>query len=305
MSVTPLCRKLFISTMDAQISSSYWLDRPLEVLSRVSSRDRGWAGFQASLIRVAGGSSQPAVLARHNVTMLVGRPLSTVAKCDGVIDARLQSAGVFDFLPANSTVAWVDRGSSLFLAVGLEQELLRRTALEMSIDPDRMGFAPRLTCRDPQIEHLLWALKAELEADDPHGRLYADSLGVALASQLLRRWSHLVPERRSGGLTGAQLKRVLSYIHDRIDDDLTLMKVAGVAGVSPSHFNLLFRQSVGVPVHRFVMRKRIERAVELLMGTQMPVCDIALKAGFANQSHLALRMRCSLGVTPKELRESR
>ncbi|MFZ0682728.1 MAG: hypothetical protein WAM84_07610, partial [Candidatus Cybelea sp.] len=141
MSVTPLCRKLFISTMDAQINSSYWLDRPLEVLSRVSSRDRGWAGFQASLIRVAGGSSQPAVLARHNVTMLVGPPLPTVAKCDDAIDARLQSAGVFDVLPASSPVAWVDRGSSLFLAVGLERELLRRTALEMSIDPDRVRFA--------------------------------------------------------------------------------------------------------------------------------------------------------------------
>jgi AraC family transcriptional regulator len=305
MSVTPLCRKLFISTMDAQISSSYWLDRPLEVLSRVSSRDRGWTGFQASLIRVAGGTSQPAVLALHNVTMLVGPPLSTVAKCDDVIDARLQSAGVFDVLPASSAVAWVDRGSSLFLAVGLEPKLLRRTALEMSIDPDRVGFAPRLTCRDPQIEHLLWALKAELETDDPHGRLYADSLGVALAAQLLRRWSRVLPERRSAGLTGAQLKRVLSYIRDRVDDDLTLSTVAGVAGVSPSHFNLLFRQSVGVPVHQYVMQTRIERAVELLTGTQMPVCDVALKTGFANQSHLAFRMRRSLGVTPKALREAR
>ena len=81
--------------------------------------------------------------------------------------------------------------------------------------------------------------------------------------------------------------------------------VAGVAGVSPSHFNLLFRQSVGVPVHQYVMRTRIERAVELLTGTQIPVCDVALKTGFANQSHLAFRMRRSLGVTPKALREAR
>jgi AraC family transcriptional regulator len=305
MSVTTFCRKLFIATMDAREEANYWLDRPLEVLSRVSSLDRGWAGFQASLIRVAGGTSQPTVLARHNVTMLVGSPLATVAECDGVRAARFQSPGVFDVLPASSSVAWVDQGSSLFLAVGLEHELIRKTALEMSIDPDRVAFAPRLTCRDPQIEHLLWALKAELEVDEPSGRLYADSLGIALASQLLRRWSHAQPKHLSGKLTKAQLKRVLSYIHERLADDLTLQEVAGVANISLSHFNLLFKQSVGIPVHQYVLRKRVERAVELLMRTQMPLCDIALKAGFANQSHMALRVRRSIGVTPKELREAR
>jgi AraC family transcriptional regulator len=291
--------------MDARVDAGHWFDRPLEVLSRVSSLDRGWTGFRASIVRVAGGSSEPAVLARHNVTMLVGAPLPTVAKCDDVMDARLQAPGEFDVLPASSSVAWVDQGSSLFLAVGLEHELVRRTALEMGLDPDRVAFTPRLTCRDPQIEHLLWALKAELEVDEPLGRLYADSLGVALAAQLLRRWSDAQSKRLPGRLTNTQLKRVLSYIHDRLAGSLTLIEIAEIANVSPSHFNLLFKQSVGMPVHRYVMRRRVERAAELLTRTQLPLCDIALKAGFANQSHMALRMRRAIGVTPKELREAR
>ncbi len=214
MSVTPLSRKLFISTMDDRLEVNYWLDRPLEVLSRRTSLERGWTRFQASLIHVAGGSSQPALLARHNVTMLVGSALATAAACDGVTAARLQEPGQFDVLPARSSVSWVDRGNSVFLAVGLEHELVRSTALEMGLDPDRVAFAPQLTCRDPQIEHLLWALKAELETDEPYGRLYADSLGVALASQILRRWSHRHFKPLARSLTGALLKRVLAYIHD-------------------------------------------------------------------------------------------
>ncbi|MFY9718770.1 MAG: AraC family transcriptional regulator [Candidatus Cybelea sp.] len=289
-----------MQAMEAHGESS-WLDRHQEVLSRTS---RQWNGFRASVMDVAGGITEPVWLARHNVTMLAGAPLPTAATCDGVTDSRFQTPGEFDVFPAGSSVTWFDQGNSKFLAVGLEHELIYRTALEMNLEPDRVAIAPRLTCRDPQIEHLLWALKAELEEDSPLGALYADSVGVALASQLLRRWSRGRAKPAGAKLTKAQLTRVLSYIHERIAGELTLVEIAGVANVSPSHFNVLFKRSVGTPVHRYVMRKRVERAVELLTRTQLPLCDVALRAGFANQSHLALRMRRTLGLTPKALRAS-
>ncbi|HEX3370844.1 MAG TPA: AraC family transcriptional regulator [Candidatus Cybelea sp.] len=291
--------------MDARSEQGRWLDRPLEVLSRVSSADRGWAGFSASLIHVAGGTSMPATLARHNVTMLVGQPLRTVARCDETMDARLQRPGEFDILPARSSVEWVDQGSSLFLAVGLQDDLIATTAIEMGLDPDRVGFVPQLTCRDPQIEHLLWALKAELESQAPYGRIYADSLGIALASQLLRRWSRVAREPLAAGLPDRELKRVLSYIHEQLGAGLTVATVANVAGVSPSHLNVRFKQSMGTSVHQYILRKRVERAAELLARTQLSICDVALQSGFANQSHMALLMRRFIGVTPGRLRAAR
>jgi len=287
--------------MEATVNAGFWLERHQEVLSRTS---REWNGFRASVMDVAGGITDPVRLARHNVTMLAGPPLPTAATCDGVADCRFQTRGEFDVFPAGSSVTWFDQGNSQFFAVGLEHELVYRTALEMNLEPDRVAIAPRLTCRDPQIEHLLWALKAEIEEDSPLGALYADSIGVALASQLLRRWSRGRTKPAGAKLTKAQLTRVLSYIHERIAGELTLVEIAGVANVSPSHFNVLFKRSVGTPVHRYVMRKRVERAVELLTRTQLPLCDVALRAGFANQSHLALRMRRTLGLTPKALRVS-
>ncbi|HTX58947.1 MAG TPA: hypothetical protein VMH02_04655, partial [Verrucomicrobiae bacterium] len=198
MSVTPLCRNLFISSMENALVAGGWLDRPLRALWRISSRGRGWSGFDAALICVSGGISEPTLLARHNVTMLVGSPLRTTAACEGVVASRAQEPGTFDVLPARSTVSWVDEGSSLFLAVGMDHELICETAFEMGVEPNAVSFVPRLTCRDPRIEHLLWALKAELESVEPQGRLYADSLGVALASQLVRRNVRAVPHSRSG-----------------------------------------------------------------------------------------------------------
>jgi len=75
-----------------------------------------------------------------------------------------------------------------------------------------------------------------------------------------------------------------------------------VAGVSPSHFKTLFKRSVGMPVHQYVIRTRVDYATELLQRGEGPLADIALQAGFANQSHLARCMRRIAGVTPGQLR---
>jgi AraC family transcriptional regulator len=167
-----------------------------------------------------------------------------------------------------------------------------------------VAFIAKLSCRDPRIEHLLWALKCELEADEPQGRLYADSVGIALASQLVRRYARTVPDLPSGGLQKRRLRRVLAYIDDRLSQDLTLTELAGVAGVSLSHLKLLFKRSVGVSVHRYVVQRRVQRATELLTHTKEPLAEVALQAGFANQSHMARWVRQSLGVTPKTLRDA-
>jgi AraC family transcriptional regulator len=290
--------------MEGLFRTEDWRERPLRTVSRLSSRERGWRGFDASLIRIAGGASERVVLARHNVTMLAGSPMRTEVRCDDVAQDRLVRPGDFDVLPGGSSVSWVDEGDGLFLAVGVNHELLCEVAFAMRLQPEKIVVTPRLNHREPRIEHILWALKAELEAGAPEGKLYAESLGVALAAQLLRPHASSLRTPVSGGLPNRRLRRVLAYIDERLASDLSLSEIAEVAGISPSHFKMLFKQSVGVPVHRYVLRKRVERAAELLTRTQIPLCDVALQAGFANQSHMALCLRRSLGVTPKTLRDA-
>jgi AraC family transcriptional regulator len=281
-----------------------WLERPLGVISRLSAESRGWTGLNAALVEVSGGVSRLVVLARHNVTMLVSSPLRTTACCDDVSETRTQRPGDFDLLPAASSVSWIDYGYSTFFSVGLEHWLMRQTAYDLGVEPDRIAFEPHLTCRDAQIEHLVWALKAELEAEQPCGRLYADSLGIALASRLVRRWASVTSDLIPAGLPKRKLERVLAYVRDRIADDLALADIAAIAGVSPTRFKRLFKQSMGIPVHQYVMRRRVERATELLRRTNMPLSEVALQTGFANQSHMATTVRRAIGVTPKALRDA-
>ena len=109
--------------------------------------------------------------------------------------------------------------------------------------------------------------------------------------------------RSPGGLGAWKLKQVISYIEDNLESELSLAEIASVAGVSVSHLKTLFRQSTGMPVHQYVLRRRVERAKLLLQDRSLSIAQVAFAAGFAHQSHLARHMRKILGMTPAVVRQ--
>jgi AraC family transcriptional regulator len=102
-------------------------------------------------------------------------------------------------------------------------------------------------------------------------------------------------------LSRPQLRRVTDFIEAHLDDDLSLRRLAPVAGLGLSHFKLLFRGSTGLPLHQYVIRRRVERARQLLAEGELPMSLVALEAGFTHQSHMARHMRRLLGVAPSAL----
>ena len=268
---------------------------------RHTSHERFWTGFEAALIETSGGVSQARYNNAHGISVQVGAPVRTTARCDGAVSRRLQVPGSIDLMPLGFSGEWQDEGPTAFLCIHLSPSLVQSTAEEMDVNPDRVSMLPLLQFMDPQIEHIGWALKAELETPEPSGRLYADGLGLALAAHLLRQHAPLVP-RVTKGLPKRRLQLVTDYIRDHLAQDLRLVQLAEVASVSPSHFKCLFKQSVGVPVHQYVLRSRVDYAVDLLVKSKLPLSDVALQAGFANQSHMARCVRRATGLTPSTLR---
>jgi AraC family transcriptional regulator len=284
------------------LSGTRFAEVPYTFVRRASSVDRFWTGFEASIYTGFGGYAGYDSFPYDEICMLIGPPIGTVCRVDDVLSRRIQSAGEFDILPAGSSYAAVDEGTSDFFAVKLSRTLVRTVADGMGIDPDRVTIRPQLQQRDAAIEHICRALAAELESAEPAGRFFADSLGLALAAQLLRRYVPIVTPRMSRGLSTRSLRHVTEYVEEHIALDLTLAELARIAGVSPSHFKMLFKLSVGLPVHQYVMRRRVEHAMNLITTGTVPLSDVALAAGFANQSHMARCMRRFVGATPAALR---
>ena len=101
----------------------------------------------------------------------------------------------------------------------------------------------------------------------------------------------------------ARLRRVTEYIHEHLDQHLTLAQLGAVVFMSPYHFARLFQHSTGLPPHRFVVRARIDHAASLLLAAPEPsIARISQTVGFRTPSHFATVFHRIKGVTPSEYR---
>jgi AraC family transcriptional regulator len=107
-----------------------------------------------------------------------------------------------------------------------------------------------------------------------------------------------------GGLGDRKLLQVTNYINDYLDQDIKLANLAQLLGMSQSHFSYLFKQSMGISPHQYLLQQRIERAKQLLKQTDRSVMEIALTCGFDSHSHLSKQFRQLTGMTPKAYRLS-
>jgi Transcriptional regulator containing an amidase domain and an AraC-type DNA-binding HTH domain len=271
----------------ASVSTS---DRELQIKAWVST-------FEAGLTEIA---EMPHAL----VCMHLGPSVEVRCMRGGTVREGREVAGDLDIVPARTAASWEMKQEGTALIMCVPDALLRAVAVRLDRDPGAIDIADRFQMRDPVIEHIGWTLKADIDSNLAGGRLLRDSLGVALAARLLQRhYRGSLPMREiRGGLTHTKLERVIAHIEDNLASKLSLPGIAEIAGMSVSHLKTLFRNSTGVPVYEYVLRRRVERAQFLLRSHKLSIAEIAVATGFAHQSHLARHMHRILGYTPSAVR---
>jgi AraC family transcriptional regulator len=167
-------------------------------------------------------------------------------------------------------------------------------------------LTPQLGIRDRQLATLMRAMEAEARAGCPAGPLCGESLSLALGAYVAGRYSVGAPRARPqpGRLSAQQLAVVQEYIRTNLGSRLSLSELAGVVQLSPHHFSLLFRNSVGAAPHQYVLGERIRAAGKLLAGSRTAIARLAQMLGFASQSHFTEAFRRATGPTPKRYREA-
>ena len=252
----------------------------------------------------AAGLTEIAEMPHALVCMHLGASVEVRCTRGGTVRQGREVAGDLDIIPARTASYWELKQEGTALVMCVPDELLRAVALQLDRDPNDIEIADRFQMRDPVIEHIGWTLKADIDSNLAGGRLLRDSLGVALAARLLQRhYRGSLPMREvRGGLSHTKLERVIAHIEDNLASKLSLPAIAEIAGMSVSHLKTLFRNSTGVPVSEYVLRRRVERAQLLLRNQRFSIAEIAVATGFAHQSHLARHMHRILGYTPSSLR---
>jgi AraC family transcriptional regulator len=264
-----------------------------------SSKSLGWQGFGAELVNVSAGLHRMPAFRHHRVGVHVGAPVRAHCLCNERRHVRIQAHGDADVIPAGLDGQWSDDAACTIFSVWIGEEFARRTVQQLALRPGGAQLRPQFQMRDPRFQHLAWALRAELEADDASDPLYAESLCTAMVVRLIGGAPALDDKRRT--LAPRTAARVIEFIDAHLDQRLTLSELAALADLSVPHFKVLFRETLGVPVHRYVVQRRVERARTLLLQGKLNASQIALDTGFAHQSHMAHWMGRLLGVTPREL----
>jgi AraC family transcriptional regulator len=270
----------------------------------LTSAGRGWAGFEAEFLHIPRGLLHVPGGEMHGVGIHFGPPVNADCSCDGLRMRRVQKSGDIDIVPAGVDGSWEDDASCHILRLALRPALLRQVAEDLGQDADKLDLSPRFQVRDAGIEAIGWAIKADLESASPADPLYIDLLANALAVRLIetaKGSALLVSKSGEPKFSARQLRSLTDFIEGNLDRKLCLADLAIVAGVSATRLKTLFRNSTGVPVHQYVIRRRVDYARALLTTTATPLSQVALAAGFSHQSHMASTMRRILGQTPGDI----
>ena len=219
-------------------------------------------------------------------------------------DLRL-SGGAPDklcLLPAGHESRWHVGGPVRTFHLYLEHEALAYRALTaFDVDPRRIDLRDTTFSDDPAMAAIVRGAVLPLDWTEPGEHSALDAACHVLVHRLLRQYVDR-DGAVGGGLSPATRARIGDLIEAHLGETLTLDRMAEEARLSTFHFAKMFRVSFGLPPHRYIGARRIERAKLLLRLKELALANIALSCGFSSQSHFTRAFKSATSMTPGEWR---
>ena len=273
-----------------------------------SSQELGWQNLRAIHMHQKALEWEMPPLENHCIIIQVGPAVTVSARLGHYGFEQTVQPGEITIVPAGMSLNWrqQDSGTNDALHLYLNPHIVRTTAESLDFDYAHIAIKPQFGIRDKHIQHVGLSLLCELNEPNVVGRVYADWLGKVLAIQLVRGYSQLKNVHLSrGGIAPRKLRKAMEFIDANLEKEqtVTLAAVAEEVQMSYFHFSRVFKQSTGVSPNVYMIEQRIERAKKLLSDTELPIAEIALRVGFASQSHFTTTFRRLAWATPKAFRE--
>ena len=243
--------------------------------------------LETATIDVPLDGSHVLIMARRGVRRI------EVAGDDGVRGYSV-AARSFSAIPANSAtrIAAIGQAGHELHVFRFDEAMLRRAG--------RTTFPAFVGLSDPRLAQLADLSVALAEAPEPPPPLVWDAFAILLLNRLPANAATQSFQR--GGLAPWQVRRATEYMQSNLGRNIALRELAELVGLSPFHFARAFKQSVGDPPHRYLARRRIERACELLAGSDLSVIEIAAQLGYEAPGALSRKLRRENGLSPSDYR---
>ncbi|MCG5046248.1 AraC family transcriptional regulator [Enterobacteriaceae bacterium 155047] len=213
----------------------------------------------------------------------------------------------FCLMPKESESSWDIRDDLSFVHLYCTDAHLREISEKIwDKSPTSIALDEKTFASDPKITTLYRQFLLGCDWQQPANQLTLSTASTLLLTHLVQHYSSVQWKLPvvTGGLSPSVLRHTLAYIDANLANPLTLHELAEQAALSEFHFARMFRQSMEMAPHQYVMQQRIDKAKALVLANQLPLTEIALACGFSSASHFSNRFKLATGFTPSQLRAS-
>jgi AraC family transcriptional regulator len=264
-----------------------------------SSAGRGWQSLHLDIYSIEPCVEPVALTTSEGYTLQLvqeGKGMMQGVFAGRIVKVPLR-AGSLSLLLPNSPLEFIWHEPGILLHLQLTSACIEQFTQKVA---SSIQLLPRPYFYDSLIEQISKTLTEELSSGSLLGAAYADALAQALALHLLRFYSSAESARASKGLSSEQLKKVDDFIDQFLSCEIRCCDLASLVGMPVTSFARYFKTLTGLPPHQYLIRRRVERAKELLRKGVASVAEVAQMVGFFDQSHLVRHFKASVGVTPKD-----
>jgi AraC family transcriptional regulator len=270
----------------------------------VRSPEQGWDGVAVRGYRYGASDVDVPPLRDHVVVAYRCGTTPMRRSVDGTWTAGTVRPGDVSLLTRAVASHWIWPGDIEVVHVYLTAQEVATTCREMyGREVTEVTLRDEIRADDPSIHRTAMLIAREASCGGAGSSLLVDALACQLAVHILRGHADVVfHDRQDEGLTSAQERAVHDFVEEHLHERIALDDLAAVASLSRCRFVRRFRLSTGTSPYVFVLDRRVARARLLLTRTGMPLSVVALRCGFADQSHLTRVFRARVGVTPGRFR---
>ena len=273
------------------------------------------------LVRALGAPSEPtAAIARwrHGPAVVDVPPSKTIRLAMSLVDGRNahnRSGGTLADRAQGGSLSVFSPNERACVEVSGEADVVQlfldQSYVEAMLDT-HFDCPPMFGLRDDRMRNFVMRILVGSARRGPGDALMVEedlhALALTIEWHAARRRDRTETQsaRFRGGLTPAAFRRVEAMIGTALDEagSPTLAEMADAANLSVTHFVRAFRQKTGGTPHKYLVRRRMERAVSLLRVARIPVGEVADRVGFSTPAHFVATFRAVMGVTPAALREA-
>ncbi|SFU83144.1 helix-turn-helix domain-containing protein [Pseudoduganella namucuonensis] len=275
----------------------------LTLATNMTSRGREWQGVVVDWHdwKSGGYASSPAL--DHDVVALrISGPVRLMQTRDGKTHTSIAMPGNVTLDPRGMESKWSwDKPGAVAIARIPPTLLVDAAESALKSAPAAIELRNCFGRKDVFVERIITLFLDELRAPPHPAQTYiTQALSSALACHMVCRFNTQGSPVQPApvDMHTRAVQRVKDYIQENLDQHITLDTLASLANVSRFHFARVFRRSAGVSAMTFLERVRMERAKALIQAGGMPLSQVAMLVGYADQSYFTRRFRSHIGVTP-------